>query len=230
MFPAGDEESLRPDFWSGDEAVIAKEIAERQVGGFCNSNARRSEDVARAKSIVTDPETAGRRCEIASVVASASDTESFGEPSWSAGEFGPVFCAAHFYAASFRHLVDPGKRFDGTEKDAPRLAFGLAGDVQTIIISVDEVDVRVARRAEEDRIPQGASGGRVGGRIIFAEIGFNLDDTGGKPSGRITAVADQDSPQQSTCYVPRITYKECTGERMECSRGRGRCLGHASGC
>src|SRR5579863_5160398 len=39
FFPAGDEESLRPDFWSGDEAIIAKEIAERQVGGFCNSDA-----------------------------------------------------------------------------------------------------------------------------------------------------------------------------------------------
>ena len=48
------------------------------------------------------------------------------------------------------------------------------------MISVDEVDVGVAGRAEKDGIAEGASGGGVGGGIVGAEVGFGLDDASGE--------------------------------------------------
>lgn len=74
------------------------------------------------------------------------------------------------------HVSESGEGFEGAEEDASRLAIWKARDVETEVISIDEVDINVAGRSEEDGIAEGASGGRVGGGIVDTEIGFGLDD------------------------------------------------------
>ena len=48
------------------------------------------------------------------------------------------------------------------------------------MISVNEVDVGMAGRAEQNCVAQGATGGRVSSGIFGAEVRFDLDDAGGE--------------------------------------------------
>jgi len=48
------------------------------------------------------------------------------------------------------------------------------------VIAVDEIYVGITGRSKENGIAEGASGGGMGGGVFFAEVGFDLDDAGGK--------------------------------------------------
>jgi len=85
-----------------------------------------------------------------------------------------------FDAASLGHFVDAGERFEGAEENAAGAAFGFAGNVEAVVGAVNEVNVGMAGRAEQDGIARSLTGGGVGGGIIFAEIGFDFDDAGGQ--------------------------------------------------
>ena len=83
-------------------------------------------------------------------------------------------------AASFGHLFDTEKRLQRAEEHAAGLAFPFARNIQAIVISVDEINISVAGRTEEYGVAKSASGGRMGGRVVFAEVGLNFDDAGGQ--------------------------------------------------
>jgi hypothetical protein len=53
--------------------------------------------------------------------------------------------------------------------------------------SVDEIDVGVAGRAEEDGVAGSLSRGGVGGGIVLSEVGFDLDDASRKALGSSSA-------------------------------------------
>ena len=69
---------------------------------------------------------------------------------------------------------------ESAEEDTAGFAFGLAGDIQTIVIAVDKVDVGEAGRSEEDCVARSFSGCGVGGGVVFSKIGFDFNDTGGE--------------------------------------------------
>jgi hypothetical protein len=48
------------------------------------------------------------------------------------------------------------------------------------VVSVDEIDVGVAGRAEENGVARGESAIGVGGRVVEAEVGFGFDDASGE--------------------------------------------------
>ena len=57
-----------------------------------------------------------------------------------------------YEVTSLGHLFDSGEWLKGAEKNASGVAFGLAGDVQAVVIAVDEVDIGMARGAEKDGV------------------------------------------------------------------------------
>lgn len=48
------------------------------------------------------------------------------------------------------HLFDAKEGFESAEENRPGFAFALARDVETVVITVDEVNVGIAGRAEEN--------------------------------------------------------------------------------
>ena len=72
------------------------------------------------------------------------------------------------YAARLRHFGDASDRFQGAEEHATGASVGLAGDVQAVVISINEVDVRIARRAKQDGVAGGLTSGGVRGGIFFS--------------------------------------------------------------
>src|SRR5271165_1636428 len=85
----------------------------------------------------------------------------------------------HFEATVLGHFFHAGERFEGTEQNASGLAGGFAGDVETVVISVNEVDVGVAGWTEDHGRAGGFSGGGVGSGIVLAEVSFDFYDAGG---------------------------------------------------
>ena len=80
------------------------------------------------------------------------------------------------------------------------------------MISVDEVDVSVARWAEEDGVAEGASGGGVRGWVVGAEVGFGLDDASGKD---VLAVAtDENLAQEFAGDDAWIAIEEGAGQGL----------------
>ena len=71
---------------------------------------------------------------------------------------------------------DAGERFQGAQQNGSGLAFGFAGDVEAVVISVDEVNVGVTRWSEQHCSTGGISGGGVGGGILLSEVGFDFYD------------------------------------------------------
>ena len=116
-------------------------------------------------------------------------------------------------AASLGHFFYAGERFEGAEQDASGAAFGFAGDVEAVVVAVDEIDVGVAGWAEEDGIAGGEAGGGVGGGIVLAEIGFDFDDAGGE--GGSAAFTNQHLAQEFASDATRIAGEEGAGERMD---------------
>jgi hypothetical protein len=46
------------------------------------------------------------------------------------------------------------------------------------VVAVDEIDVGITGRTEQDRSAWSVAGGSVSGGIVLSEVGFDFDDTG----------------------------------------------------
>ena len=162
-------------------------------------------------AVVANPETAGWVGEVAGVIAVAGDAERLGEASRTAGKFREIAWAAYFEVTRLGHFFDSAERFQSAKENASGATFGLAGDIETVVIAVDEVDISVAGRAEEDGVAQGWSGGGVGGGVFNAEVGFDFDDAAGEIG--FGSLADEDFSEQVAGYAARGADVEGTGER-----------------
>ena len=68
------------------------------------------------------------------------------------------------------------------------------------MIAVDEINVGVAGRAEQDGVTSSIAGGGVRGGIVGSEVGFDFDDAGGEAD---RAFADQDFAEKCASYAGR---------------------------
>ena len=98
------------------------------------------------------------------------------EASGAGGEAAEIAGAAEVNFAGSGHCVDAGERLEGAKEDAAGFAVWLAGDVEAIVIAVDEVDIGVARRAEKNGGAGGVASGGVSSEVVFSEIGFDFDN------------------------------------------------------
>jgi len=132
--------------------VPSKEITQRLVHGFRDSDPRSQADAAGLKAIVANPQAAGGRGKVAAIVAGASDAESLRQAARATGKLQKVFGAMQGDPSSASHLLDALQRFQSAEENAASFAFRLAGNVEAVVISVDEVDVGMTRRAEQNGV------------------------------------------------------------------------------
>ena len=92
------------------------------------------------------------------------------------------------------HLLDAGHRLQGPKQHASRDSVRQAGDVQAIVIAIDEVHIGVTGRAEEDGIPRRPARGRVRRCIVFSEIRLGFDNSSRQNSA--SRFPDQQFPEQ----------------------------------
>ena len=134
----------------------------------------------RAEAVVHDEEIGLWAGQVFFVVAFARDAEGFGQASGAAGQFSQVAGLVNLDISGQRHLLDPGDWLEGAEQHASGFSVGQAGDVEKIMIAVDEVNVSKAGRPEEDEVAGGASAEGMRGGITLAEIGFHFHDPRGQ--------------------------------------------------
>ncbi len=195
-----------------DEAVAPEEVAQGMSGGFGDANARGDLDGVGAKAIVGDPEAGSRRGEIAAIVASPGNAEGLSQAAGAGGELWEIARAVEGYAASAGHLFDSLDRLDGAKENTAGFAFRFTGNIEAIVITVDEIDVGKTGRAEENGIARGATRSGVGGRIILSEISLDFDDAGGK--GCVFAGADEKFAEKIAGDAARGTGEEGAREGL----------------
>jgi hypothetical protein len=175
---AGPPPSLRGS--PRNKSVACDEKSQRVVCGFGNADARRDLDTLRTKPIIRNEQISLLAGQVLFVVALPSDAEGFGETSGAAGQLSQVRRVIQFDVSRERHLLDSGNWFECAEQNSAGLSIGQAGDVEAIMIAIDEINVREAWRSEEDEVTQSASAGRVRSRIIQSEVGFDFHNSGGQ--------------------------------------------------
>jgi hypothetical protein len=132
------------------------------------------------------------------------------EASGAGGQFEEVGVASYGVASSFGHPVNAGERFEGADQDASGLAFGFAGDIEAVVIAIDEIDIGVTGRAEEDGVAGGASDGGVGRGVVCAEISFHFDDAAREVN--LLVGADEEFTEKIAGDAARIAGKEGAGK------------------
>ena len=116
------------------------------------------------------------------------------------------------------HCLQPGERFERAEQDASGAAFTLAGDIQAIVISVNEIDVGVPRWTEQDGVAQGLAAVGMGCGVFVAEVGFDFDDAGSETR---CSFADKDFSENIAGDAARPAGEESAGKWTNIGRGIG---------
>jgi hypothetical protein len=81
------------------------------------------------------------------------------------------------------------------------------------VIAVDEVNVGVAGRSEQDRITRGFASGGVGCGVVLPEICFYFDDAGCQT--QLSAVSHQHFAEKLASYALWTAGEEGTRERAD---------------
>jgi hypothetical protein len=109
-------------------------------------------------------------------VVMARDPEGQRELAGTVGELLGPRCGA----AARTHEVQAGYRFDSANEHAAGLAIRFRHQVEAFVHTVNQVDVSVAGRSEDDSGTLGHAAGSVGGEVIAAaQVGFGFDDDAG---------------------------------------------------
>ena len=83
-------------------------------------------------------------------------------------------------ASAGAHEVEAGDRFDGANEYAAGLAIRFRHQVEAFVHTVNQVDVGVTRRSEDDAGTLRQAAGGVGCEVIAAaQVGFGFDDDAG---------------------------------------------------
>ena len=86
------------------------------------------------------------------------------------------------------------------------------------MVAVNEINVGVAGRAEQDRGAGCVASGGMRGRVVDAEVGFDFDDASGEM--QLAGVAEKDLAEEVASYAARAAGEEGASERVR----------HKSGC
>ena len=77
------------------------------------------------------------------------------------------------------------------------------------MIAVDEIHIRVSRRAKQDGIARRAADEGVGGGVVGAKVGFDFDDACGKKLAALAA--DEEFAKEVRAYETRVAVVERAG-------------------
>ena len=196
------------------------------IGALFDADARSDLNVSWEKAVLADPESGIGRSEIASVIVGAGYPEGLCEASGASGEFWEITRCLGDNSSSSCHFCNTRERFEGAEKYRTCLLLSFTGDVQAVVIAVDEIDVGVARGAKEDCIARSDAGGGVSGGIVFSEVGLDFNDAGCQ--AQVFAVTNEYLAEEFASHAARSTGEESAinwENRPEADREN-----HISGC
>ena len=183
-----------------DESTLSHDETKQVLRVLADANARCHLDAPDTVVIFPDPQTSRRVREVAAVVPGAGNAKrlrQFPRPVRQQWKIPGLF---DLDPASPCHLFDPGQRLQSSEQNASCTPLPLARDVQAIVITVNKVDVSVARRPEQYCIPQGLTGSRMGRKVFLAQVGLDFHNPAGEsPLRRLTY---QDFSQKFTRDPP----------------------------
>lgn len=160
--------------------------------------------------VIPQPQGLGWFGQVEAVVLRAGDVHGFAKLAGAVGQTveicGSKEGMAANYASIFCHHAGSRHRLDGAEKNSTGFAVWQAGNIQAVVISINEIYISVARRAEDHLVPWRAPGGGMGGGVILAEVGFCLHDASGK---NLAALAtDHELPQQIAGDPARVAVEK----------------------
>lgn len=158
---------------SRNAGVAGKGKTQRALGCAGNTNARSDQDFGRDEDVPADLKSRCRVGQISAVVQGSRNAEGLAEATRTGGQ-GRRLCTGLEPAVGC-HGGQAFQWFESADQDAAGLALRLAGDIEAGMKAVDEIDVRMAGRPEEDLGARCAAGGGMGGRVIDTEISLGLD-------------------------------------------------------
>ena len=150
----------------------------RLVGSNTNPNPRAPRELSRLEAPVLDPK---RRIRHVEAVLPQRDAERLREVARTSAQSldGNQRGAAGSAGAAPLHQVDPLARLERAQQHGRGKPVGLGDDVRQEVDAVVQVDVRDAGWAVQRLVaPRGTRRG-VAGRIVFADVGLDLDDAPG---------------------------------------------------
>ena len=102
------------------------------------------------------------------------------------------------------HLLDAGHRLQGAKQHAAGHAIRQAGNIQAVVIAIDEVHVGETGRTEENGIPRRLACRGVRRRVVLAEIGLGFDDAAGENSAGVLRTSNFPSNARATRRGSRL--------------------------
>ena len=169
-------------------------------------------------AVIPDPKAFFRRRQVAAIIARPGDAECFGQPPRPARQLDEIFLTGDCGPTGLGHFFNTRQRLQRPEKHTSRATLGLARDIQTVVIAVDEIDVRVSWRTEKHFISRRLPRSRVCRWIIFPKIGFDLYDP---PCQKVLAcVTNQDFSKEVSRDALGIARVECAIKRTNLGRRR----------
>lgn len=155
------------------EAVIPNKESKRQVRRFRDSDAAGDHDF-ELRSVVLRVNCDGAFRHI-DVIMPQSYSKRAGEFAWSVGEvFEPVHAGT-----TLVHPLQTAQRLHSSNQHATRDSLWLGDEVQTLIHSINQVDIGMAGRPEKDPVARGRATSGVRRAIVHAQVSFGLDDPPG---------------------------------------------------
>lgn len=159
--------------------------AQRQVYGVADADADGDERFAKGAAVVADLKRRAGAGEVEAVVGSAGEAEGPAQAAGAGGEHARLHVCSE--AAIGCHGIEAGDGFERAQQDAAGLTFDFATDIGAEVLAIDAVDIRMARRAEQDLVARrGAAigvGGGVRSGVVRSEVGLDLHDAAGEGAG-----------------------------------------------
>jgi len=157
----------------GTRVLRGHEKTEGQVYCLADADAGCGGDGGWAETVVEDAQ--GRfGAGYVEAVLGEGDSKGFAEAAGTGAEEPRLY--GRWQAAKASHGFKSCYWLEGADEDAAGFAFWLAGEVQTVVHSVDEIDVGETGRAEEYGVARGFSDEGMRGRIGEAKVGFDFGD------------------------------------------------------
>ena len=157
----------------GDKRISGDQVTQGALGGLRDADARGDDYAVDTIAVIDDAEIGARAGQDLSVVALACDSQGFRQAAGAGGDFlarrksldfGPYF---YLDASRLRHPLEACHWLQSAEQDASGHAVGKAGDIQAVVIAVDEVDLGAAGRAEENSVARRLPCRGVCSRIVL---------------------------------------------------------------
>src|SRR6185437_1546904 len=133
------------------ELIPGDKVAQGLLRRLGDAYPRGRKHAPRAEAVCGQEQVGVRVGEVLPVVPQTGDSKRFRQAPGATGQQPqyPRAVCRPFQTARLFHFLDSGQWLQSPEEHRPRLALRHAGNVQTIVVAINEINVSVARRAKQ---------------------------------------------------------------------------------